>query len=48
MYSTSQVKEFEGWPTCTILMVAGAKGRRTSTYFCKSTPPLMATRGTFT
>ena len=34
--------------TCTILMVAGAEGSRTSTYFCKSTPPFIATKGTFT
>ena len=34
--------------TCTILMVAGAAGRRTSTYFWRSNPPFMATRGTFT
>ena len=34
--------------TCTILMVAGAEGRRTSTYFCRSAPPFMATNGSFT
>ena len=34
--------------TCTILMVAGAEGSRTSTYFCRSAPPFMATNGSFT
>ena len=34
--------------TFTILMVAGAEGSRTSTYFCKSTPPFIATKGSFT